>query len=166
MRLCGRLAAQQSQNEKPGEEKEMEHRFVFSTSETVRYRFPTHVNDLVMDRSQAETSEVFIVVLEPGEAPPLHVHHDTEQIFYILEGTGILQIGEALESHAVRPGDVVRIPPHALHRIQGTSSFPLRYLSVDCFVGGRPEAEPTWDSHVRAICAQNGWDLHQVMRNR
>lgn len=140
----------------------MEDTFVFSTLQTTRYRFPTHVNDLVMDRSRAETSEVFIVVLEPGEAPPLHVHHDTEQIFYVIEGTGTLQIGEALQSYPVQPGDVVRIPPHVFHRIQGTSAQPLRYLSVDCFVGGRPEAEPTWESHVRAMCVQNGWEFDQV----
>ncbi len=42
--------------------------FIFSTRETVHYRFPTHVNDLVMDRAQAETSEVFIVVLEPARS--------------------------------------------------------------------------------------------------
>ena len=45
-------------------------RFVFSTAEVKRYRFPTHINDLVVDRADAQTSEVFVVVLEPGEAPP------------------------------------------------------------------------------------------------
>lgn len=134
-------------------------KFVFSTKETVHYRFPTHVNDLVMDRSQAATSEVFIVVLEPGEAPPLHVHDDTEQIFYVLQGAGLLQIGESAERHAVRPGDVVRIPPRTYHRIFCDGAKPLRYLSVDCFVGGRPHDEPTWDSHVKAVCKLNGWDF-------
>src|SRR5690242_10392160 len=64
------------------------HRYVFSTNDTIRYRFPTHTNDLVMDRSEAETSEAFMVVLEPGEAPPLHQHDDTEQVFYVVRGTG------------------------------------------------------------------------------
>ncbi len=140
--------------------------YVFSTQETIRYRFPTHVNDLVMDRAHAETSEVFVVVLEPGEAPPFHVHHDTEQVFYVLEGTGTLEIGEKREHYPVRPGDVVRIPPHTFHRIQCDSTQPLRYLSVDCFLGGRPKDEPTWQDHVRAICAQNGWDFGQVRRSR
>lgn len=135
--------------------------FIFSTRETVHYRFPTHVNDLVMDRAQAETSEVFIVVLEPGEAPPLHVHHDTEQIFYVIEGTGTLYIGND-QSFPVKPGDVVRIPRSAFHRIQCNGAQPLRYLSVDCFVGARPKEEPTWESHVRVVCAQNGWDFDQV----
>jgi len=57
--------------------------YVFETKNLKRYRFPTHTNDLVMDRSLAKTSEVIIVVLEPGEAPPLHKHDDTEQIFYL-----------------------------------------------------------------------------------
>jgi mannose-6-phosphate isomerase-like protein (cupin superfamily) len=137
-------------------------RYVFSTRDYVHYRFPTHVNDLVMDRSEAESCEVFIVVLEPGEAPPFHVHHDTEQIFYIMQGSGVLQIGEALKSFQVKPGDVVRIPPHAFHRIQCTGPETLRYLSVDCFPGGRPQNEPTWDSHVQALCATNGWDFEKV----
>ncbi len=137
-------------------------RYVFDTRDVIHYRFPTHVNDLVMDRADAETSEVFIVVLEPGEAPPLHVHDDTEQVFYVLEGVGLLQIGESAERFAVKSGDVVRIPPHTYHRIICDGTKPLRYLSVDCFVGGRPHDEPTWDSHVKAICKLNGWDYGKV----
>ncbi len=140
-----------------------ETKYVFSTRETMRYRFPTHINDLVMDRAEAETSEAFIVVVEPGKAPPLHVHHDAEQIFYILDGAGTLQIGgENPQRFAVQRGDLVRIPPHTLHRIQCESPQPLRYLSVDCFVGGRPKDEPTWESHVRTMCSQNGWEFNKV----
>ena len=139
-----------------------QNKFVFSTDETIHYRFPTHVNDLVIDRAQAETSEVFIVVLEPGEAPPLHIHDDAEQVFYVLEGAGLLQIGDSPERQPVKPGNVVRIPPHTYHRIFCDGSKPLRYLSVDCFVGGRPKDEPTWESHVQGICKLNGWDFNQV----
>ncbi len=139
-------------------------KFVFSTTDTIHYRFPTHVNDLVMDRADAETSEVFIVVMEPGESPPLHVHHDTEQIFYVMQGAGTLYIGENQQAFPVKPGDVVRIPPHTLHRIQCQGAQALRYLSVDCFVGGKPKNEPTWDSHVRAVCAAQGWSFDQVKK--
>jgi mannose-6-phosphate isomerase-like protein (cupin superfamily) len=137
-------------------------RYVFSTADTVRYRFPTHINDLVMDRADAETSEVFIVVLEPGEAPPLHVHHDMEQIFYMLEGVGILEVGQPSQQHPVGPGDVVRIPPHTPHRIICQGPQRVRYLSVDAFLGGRSAAEPTWESHVRALCDEFGWDFNRV----
>ena len=138
--------------------------FVFSTSRIQRYKFPTHINDLVLDRSEAQTSEVFVVVLEPGQAPPLHQHDDTEQIFYILEGQGILTIGAEKETHTVQPGDLVRIPPSTLHSIQADNGALLRYLAIDCFVEGRPAAEPTWDSHVRVMCRQNGWDYDKVIQ--
>lgn len=138
-------------------------RYVFSTTEPVRYRFPTHVNDLVMDRAEAETSEAFIVVLEPGEAPPLHVHHDTEQVFYMMQGSGTLQIDETNPQYfPIKPRDLVRIPAHTMHRIKCESHDPIVYLSIDCFVGGRPQAEPTWDSHVKAVCAQQGWDFSKI----
>ena len=136
--------------------------YIFSTKHTRRYRFPTHVNDLVMDRSEATSSEVFIVVLTPGEAPPLHRHDDTEQVFYVLSGHGRLEIGSKSETHPVNPGDVIRIPPETLHSIQCTGEVPLRYLAVDCFPAGRPEAEPTWDDHVRTICQQQGWEYDDV----
>lgn len=137
--------------------------YVFDTGSPKRYRFPTHINDLVLDRADASTSEAFITVIEPGGAPPLHKHDDTEQIFFVLEGEGRLEIGEEGDSYNVRPGDLVRIPPHTWHRIHCTSDQTLRYLAIDCFVGGRPEAEPTWHSHVEVMCEQNGWNLDEVL---
>lgn len=140
-------------------------KYVFSTSQTKRYRFPTHANLLVMDRAEAVTSEVFITVMEPGEAPPLHQHPDTEQVFYVLSGRGRLEIGpDAQDMGELSPGDLVRIPPGTLHRVPCVGDEPLRYLVVDCFPGGRPSHEPTWDSHVRAVCTENSWDLDEVTR--
>lgn len=137
--------------------------YVFSTKQLQRYRFPTHINDLVMDRSQASASEVFIVVIGPGGAPPLHQHDDTEQIFYILEGQGRLEIGGESEDFMVGPGDVVRIPPETPHRIHCLGTADLRYLAIDCFPAGRPDAEPTWDSHVQAVCQLQGWEYDEVL---
>jgi quercetin dioxygenase-like cupin family protein len=137
-------------------------RYVFSTTDTIRYRYPTHVNELVLDRVEAATTEVFIVVLEPGEAPPLHQHDDVEQIFYIMAGAGTLTIGEPAQHFSVNPGDVVRILPHTLHSIKCEGVATLRYLSVDAFVGEKPAAEPTWDSHVQKLCDRFGWDFQQV----
>ena len=143
------------------------HKYVFNTRDTILYRFPTHSNELVMDRAEAMTSEVFIVILEPGEAPPLHVHHDTEQVFYVLEGKGELYIGtEGEQRFPVGAGDVVRIPPGTHHRVLCQGPEPMKYLSVDCFVNGRPAAEPTWESHVRVMATQNGWDLAKIRRPR
>jgi mannose-6-phosphate isomerase-like protein (cupin superfamily) len=140
-------------------------RYVFSTTQPKRYRFPTHVNDLVMDRSEASGSEVFIVVVSPGQAAPLHQHGDFEQIFYVLEGHGRLEIGPGDEEYPIHPGDVVRVPLSTLHRIHCLGETPLRYLAVDCFPKGRPDAEPTWDDHIKAACQQLGWDYGKIVES-
>lgn len=140
-------------------------RYVFSSTDTTVYRFPTHTNELVIDRSEATVTEVFIVVLEPGEAPPLHRHPDTEQVFYMLQGEGELHVGEGgAERFRVRPGDVVRIPPDTWHKIVNDGGIDIRYVSIDAFPGGRPIDEPTWDDHVKGNCVANGWDYASVKR--
>ncbi len=102
-------------------------------------------------------------MLEPGEAPPLHLHPDTEQIFYLIQGKGTLRIGEhGAKQFPVGPGDVVRVPPHTLHSILCESPESIIYVSVDCFVNGRPEAEPTFEAHTRNLCKDNGWDYDEV----
>jgi len=136
--------------------------YVFSTTDTLRYRFPTHINDLVMDRADAATSEVFFTVVEPGMTSPLHIHHDTEQIFYVIEGTGTIYVGQEEKPYAIKPGDLMRMPPSTWHRAEAPRDQTLRYLCVDCFVGGKPSAEPTWDSHVKEICKLNGWDYDKI----
>ena len=101
-------------------------RYVFDSREVIRYRFPTHTNDLIMDRRDAATSEAFFVILEPGEAPPLHVHDDAEQVFFVLEGDGLLSIGrDEPETFDVKAGDFVRTPPGTYHAIRctGTERF-------------------------------------------
>ena len=140
-------------------------RYVFPTIDLTRYRFPTHINDLVMDRSEARFSEVFLVVIEPGKAPPLHVHNDTEQIFYVLDGSGVLTIGRVdHKTLKVGPGDVVRIPVGEWHSIEADSGNILRYLAIDCFGSIRNEDEPTWDAHVRVLCKEQGWDYSSVKK--
>lgn len=44
-------------------------------------------------------------------------HEDTE-IYYIVEGTGILWLDE--DSIPVKPGDIIVIPPHTFHWIDNT----------------------------------------------
>ncbi|HDY87406.1 MAG TPA: cupin domain-containing protein [bacterium] len=137
--------------------------YVFSTTHTKRYKFPTHINDLIIDRSEAQTSEVFIVVLNPGQAPPLHKHDNTEQVFYILEGMGTLFIGKEEEKYPVKTGDVVRIPPTVFHKIEAEGSKQMRYLAIDCFLSGRPVDEPTWDDHIKVVCHEQGWDYNKII---
>jgi quercetin dioxygenase-like cupin family protein len=139
--------------------------YVFSTTNLTRYQFPTHVNDLVMDRSEARFSEVFIVIIEPGKAPPMHRHQDTEQIFYVIEGSGLLSIGnDKPREMPVGPGDVIRVPVGEWHSIKADPDTVLKYVAIDCFGSIRNEEEPTWDAHVRVLCKQQGWDYDKVKK--
>ena len=139
-------------------------KYVFPTHNPIRYKFPTHINDLVMDRAEARFSEVFIVIIEPDKAPPVHKHDDTEQIFYIIQGEGTLFIGkESPDAIQVSLGDVVRIPVGAWHTIQADKGDTLKYLAIDCFGSIRNPDEPTWDSHVRVLCEEQGWDYESVL---
>lgn len=138
-------------------------RYVFSARDAIRYRFPTHTNDLIMDRREGIASEAFFVILEPGEAPPLHVHPDAEQVFFVVAGEAEMTVKTPDGADTVRlaPGDFVRTPPGRYHAVRNTGSSRFVYLSIDCFVAGHTD-EPTWDEHVRAMCDLNGWDFDAV----
>lgn len=73
-----------------------------------------------------------LTVVPPGKrAFPFHTHHANEEMFFILEGTGVLRYGA--EEHPVRPGDVIACVPggaeHA-HQLVNTGETELRYLAV------------------------------------
>jgi len=140
--------------------------YVFSPRDVSRYRFPTHTNDLIMDRRDGTAAEAFYVILEPGEAPPVHTHPDAEQVFFILEGEGELRVGEDRAAYPLQVGDFVRTPPGVPHSVRCVGNGRFVYLSIDCFTAGPPSDEPTWDSHVRAMCKTNGWDYDAVNLGR
>lgn len=72
-----------------------------------------------------------IYEIEPGAAAfPRHYHCANEEAIFVLEGEGILSVGES--ETLVRPGDFVALPrgrEHA-HRIDNRSQRAFKYL---CF---------------------------------
>ncbi|HEY5520394.1 MAG TPA: cupin domain-containing protein [Candidatus Limnocylindrales bacterium] len=138
--------------------------FVHDTRHVLRYRFPTHTNDLILDRKDSEVAEAFLVRVEPGETVPLHVHGDAEQLFYVLQGEGEMSVGgDAGERFQLRVSDFVRTPRGVPHSVRCVGDATLVYLSIDCFVGSHADS-PTWDSHVRDMCAEHGWDFDDVKK--
>ena len=138
-------------------------KYVFGTERLTRYQFPTHTTDLVMDRAQAACSEVFVVIIRPQHASPLHRHDDMEQIFHVMAGRGTLTIGEAKQQFPVKAGDVVRVPINTWHSIRAEGDTDLKYLSVDCFASTQPKVEATWDEHIRTVCREQGWDFNKAV---
>lgn len=79
-----------------------------------------HRNSCIRNQSLAEAR------LPVGAATAPHYHPLCEEIYYLLAGTGRMQVeGEIRE---VAPGDAIAIPPGARHQISNTGSEPLRFL--------------------------------------
>ncbi len=64
--------------------------------------------------------------LEPGAATGRHYHRETEEIYYLVEGSGEMEVDG--ERRSVGPGDAILIPPGAWHQIRADVSGPLRFL--------------------------------------
>jgi mannose-6-phosphate isomerase-like protein (cupin superfamily) len=62
--------------------------------------------------------------LEAGQATDRHYHGRTEEIYFVLEGSGELELDG--EKRRVEPGDAALIPPGALHQIRAETE--LRFL--------------------------------------
>lgn len=73
-----------------------------------------------------------VTVVPPGKrAFPLHNHRVNEEMFFVLQGTGEVIIGES--TYAIRAGDVIACPAggkETAHQIVNTSADALRYLAV------------------------------------
>jgi mannose-6-phosphate isomerase-like protein (cupin superfamily) len=78
-------------------------------------------NAPVRNQSLAEAT------LEPGQGTERHYHGEAEEIYYVVEGSGEMEIGG--ERRPVGPGDAVLIPPGARHQIRAEEGGRrLRFL--------------------------------------
>lgn len=75
-------------------------------------------NAPVANQSLAEAS------LPAGGSTQRHYHKISEEFYYLLEGTGLMEIDG--ESREVGPGDAILIPTGAWHELQATTA--LRFL--------------------------------------
>jgi len=95
-----------------------------------------------------------VTAVPPGKrAFPLHNHHANEEMFFILQGTGELRVGE--ERYSIRQGDFIASPPggpETAHQIINTGSDELRYLAVSTMI--YPEAVEYPDSKKIAVMSR------------
>lgn len=79
-----------------------------------------HRNSCIRNQTLAEAR------LPPGHTTAGHHHVATEEIYYLLEGRGLMRIGD--ETRPVAAGDAVAIPPGAFHQIANSGDTVLRFL--------------------------------------
>jgi uncharacterized cupin superfamily protein len=106
-----------------------------------RYRRKAFTAAAGMQRLGASIYEI-----EPGAAAfPRHYHCANEEAIYVLEGEGVLRVGES--ETAVRPGDFIALPrgrEHA-HRIDNRSQRAFKYLCFSTMI--EPDIAVYMDSH-------------------
>jgi quercetin dioxygenase-like cupin family protein len=64
------------------------------------------------------------MLVSPKSGPPLHVHLYQDEIFYVLEGEYLFQVGE--EKYELKPGDTIFLPrnvPHTWVQLQDTGKM-------------------------------------------
>lgn len=79
-----------------------------------------HRNSCIRRQSLAEAR------LPPGASTTPHYHPNTEEIYYLLAGTGRMKLGEEMRDLAA--GDAVAIPPGAPHQITNDGVEVLKLL--------------------------------------
>jgi mannose-6-phosphate isomerase-like protein (cupin superfamily) len=79
-----------------------------------------HRNSCIRLQSLAEAS------LPPGASTTPHHHARTEEIYYILEGQGLMRIGP--DNQTVSVGDAIAIPPGHVHQITNIGDVILKFL--------------------------------------
>lgn len=106
-----------------------------------------------------------LTVVPPGKrAFPFHSHRSNEEMFFVLEGSGEVRIGE--ETHPIRQGDVIACPtggPETAHQIINTSDAELRYLGVS--TTRSPEVAEYPDSDKCGVIAELEGDSDSGMPN-
>ena len=75
----------------------------------------------------------------PG--PPPHTHEHKTDMFYVLEGTLTVLVGQ--ESHDLAAGSFVAAPPGTVHTFRNDSDAPVRFLNMST-PGG-------WENYMRDV---------------
>jgi uncharacterized cupin superfamily protein len=107
-----------------------------------------------------------LTVLAPGKAAfPKHSHRVNEEMFFILDGSGELRLGDA--THPVRAGDVIACPPggpDTAHQLINTGGDELRFLAVSTLMF--PEICEYPDSgKLNAITGSGPDDFRHIARH-
>lgn len=82
----------------------------------------------LLDRSNAPVANHSLAeaTIEAGTATTRHHHRISEEIYYLVEGSGTMELDG--ERRAVSAGDAILIPPGAWHQISADAGTRIRLL--------------------------------------
>ena len=83
-------------------------------------------------------------VVQPGfPGPPPHLHERLHDMFYVLDGTLSMLLGD--ETIEIPAGSFVRVPPGVVHTFSNPSAAPVRFLNFNTPAG--------WENYMRDLGA-------------
>ena len=86
--------------------------------------FTTKDGSTIRELHHTDEQSLAEATLAPGQTTERHYHARTEEIYFLLEGEGEMELDG--ERRHVAPGDAVLIPAGAWHQIRAES--PLRFV--------------------------------------
>jgi len=130
-----------------------------------------------IDLSRNDNSDGISVLVHhtpKDDAPPLHIHHDEDEIFHVLEGEIRFQVGGVLRT--VGAGDTMLAPRGVAHGYRVISAGGARYITITrggfeamvrsvarpALNAGLPDMmapSPEMQAELAARCAEHGIEL-------
>jgi mannose-6-phosphate isomerase-like protein (cupin superfamily) len=65
-------------------------------------------------------------IIPQGASTYLHKHHNSEEIYHVLSGSGVMTVGD--DQFTMKEGDTICIPPNTSHNVKNTGSVLLKIL--------------------------------------
>jgi len=88
--------------------------------------FVTKDGSTIRELHHTDVQSLAEATLEPDEATQRHYHRATEEIYFVLKGSGRMEVDG--ETRMVRPGDAILIPAGAWHTLENNGTSELRIL--------------------------------------
>ena len=93
---------------------------------------------------------------KPGEGPPDHVHFSQEEVFFILEGSYELTVGD--QTATAGPGTIVFIPRNVVHRFKNGGDTTACMLDWSL-----PGGQDHYFKAIADLAAGDGFSGEKVM---
>lgn len=88
--------------------------------------FVTKDGSTIRELHHTESQSLAEATLEPDQATERHYHRETEEIYFVVKGSGDMEVDGVHKRIAV--GDAVLIPPGAWHTLHNNGTSELRIL--------------------------------------
>jgi mannose-6-phosphate isomerase-like protein (cupin superfamily) len=105
---------------------------------------PTSVTIKATGKDTNDSLYLGEAVVEPGfPGPPPHIHERLHDMFYVLEGTLTMRLGD--ETTELGAGAFVCVPPGVVHTFSNPSANRVRFLNFNTPAG--------WENYMRDLSA-------------